>query len=137
MLRQLTLTLMLMLTSAQVPGCTDPAAENYHPYRSDESSATHTEACYYAPSYYCDDSLAKNYAATPAAGAVAARWTCTYDYYGCGDTSADNYRAFVTVPVPSMCQYGGCNDTDAKNYNTKAPTPKMRARCDVSCLAAL
>ena len=50
--------------------------------------------------------------------AIAAPWKCTYPYYGCTDPAADNYADYVTILVPSMCQYGGCNDTDAKNYNS-------------------
>ena len=52
--------------------------------------------------------------------ATPAPWLCTYSYYGCNDTRADNFVSYATVSYPSLCEYGGCNDTDASNFNPSA-----------------
>ena len=57
---------------------------------------------------------------------VGAVWTCNYAVYGCLDPIATNFRSYVTVSLPGVCQYAGCNDTDAKNFDSTVrypPTP--------------
>ena len=58
--------------------------------------------------------------ADPKPTQILLRSWCQYDYYGCKMEGAVNYRAWVNVNVPSMCQFSGCNDTEATNYYSHA-----------------
>lgn len=106
--------------SAEIEGCTDPAATNYN------SSATNNDgSCTYgvcndstATNYYCNNvpsgSLACVDGALPT-GSVADNTLCIYPTATCNDVLADNYNA------EGACKYSFCNDDNAYNYSSTRP----------------
>ncbi len=83
----------------EIPGCTNPAAENYNP------NATNNDgSCVFLPGVEegCTDSTASNY--NP--NATRDDGTCEYYVYGCMDPNADNYDSEATAHNGD-CDYPG------------------------------
>jgi len=107
-----------------IPGCMDPAANNYNPQANiDDGSCDYGIIVIGLSVPGCTDSTALNY--NPLANFDDG--SCTYPVSGCTNPLATNYNPLATVDDGS-CIIAGCMDPLADNYDPTATVSSNSCR---------
>ena len=118
-----------------IPGCMDPAANNYNPQANiDDGSCDYGIIVVGLSVPGCMDNTTPNGCGVGCNGALNYNslatfddGSCVYCVYGCTDPNAPNYDSNATCDDGS-CVRGGCMDPQASNYDATAIVPSNACR---------